>query len=101
MHQTNWAESAIDYRICRYGSSRMLYRGPKKKLSRNYIAFLGGTETYGKFVASPYPEMVGCEIDQICVNLACSNCGIDAILQDDSLLSICNRAKVTVLQSTF
>lgn len=76
----------------------MLYRGPKKKLNRNYIAFLGGTETYGKFVASPYPEMVGCEIDQICVNLACNNCGIDAILQDDSLLSICNRAEVTVLQ---
>ena len=98
MHQSNWAESALDYRICRYGNSRMLYRGPKKRLNRDYVAFLGGSETYGKFVVSPYPEMLDDEIDVGCVNLGCNNGGIDAILQDESLLSICNRAKITVVQ---
>lgn len=98
MHQSNWAESALDYRICRYGSSRMLYRGPKKRLNRDYVAFLGGSETYGRFVASPFPEMLDDELAEICVNLGCNNGGIDAILQDESLLSICNQAKITVVQ---
>ncbi len=98
MHQTNWAETALDYRICRYGSSRMLYRGPKRRLTEDYVAFIGGTETYGKFVATPYPAMMQDELGKTCVNLGCNNGGLDAILQDDSLLSICNRADITVLQ---
>ena len=98
MHHSNWAESALDYNVCRYGSSRMLYRGPKKRLNNNYIAFLGGSETYGKFVATPYPQLLEDQVGIDCVNLGCLNAGIDAILQDESLLSICNRAELTVIQ---
>ena len=98
MHQVNWAESALDYRACRYGGSRLLYRGPKKKLNDLGVAFLGGSETYGKFVASPFPELVGDGLGETCVNLGCHNAGLDAIIQDDTLVSICNSAKITVVQ---
>lgn len=98
MHQTNWAESALDYRPCRYGSSRLLFRGPKKILKKPYIAFVGGSETYGKFVASPFPDLVGSETGVAQVNLGCHNAGLDAFLNDDTALSICKRAELTVLQ---
>jgi hypothetical protein len=98
MHQVNWAESALDYRACRYGSSRMLFRGPKKKLKDQGVAFLGGSETFGKFVGSPYPELVGDSLGEVSVNLGCHNAGLDAILQDEQIVSICNRSKITVVQ---
>ena len=33
---------------CRYGNSRLFFRGPKGNLSGRYHAFIGGTETFGK-----------------------------------------------------
>lgn len=98
MHQTNWAESALDFRPCRYGNSRLLFRGPKKRLREPYIVFLGGSETYGKFVMSPFPDLVGSEMEMTHVNLGCHNAGLDAFLNDETTLSICKRAKITVLQ---
>lgn len=99
MHQTNWAESALDYRMCRYGSSRLLFRGPKKTWREPYISFLGGTETYGKFVTSPYPDLVGSEMGLPRINLGSHNAGLDAFLNDETSVSICNRGKMTVLQA--
>ncbi|MGB3314802.1 MAG: DUF6473 family protein, partial [Albidovulum sp.] len=51
-------ESALDYLPCRYGQSKLLFRGPRRKLDGAYAAVLGGTETYGKFVAEPFPNIV-------------------------------------------
>ena len=78
MHQTNWAESALDYRPCRYGSSRLLFRGPKKTPKDPYVAFLGGSETYGKFVTSPFPDLTGPDLGVSHINLGCHNAGLDA-----------------------
>jgi uncharacterized protein DUF6473 len=49
---------ALDYLPCRYGNSKLLFRGPKRSLDEPYIAFIGGTETYGKFLAKPFPVLV-------------------------------------------
>jgi hypothetical protein len=54
-HET--LESAgISYAPCRYGNSRLFFRGPKKSLEGKYITFIGGTETYGKFIPGPSPN---------------------------------------------
>ena len=37
---------ALDYLPCRYGTSKLLFRGPRRPLKEPYIAFLSGTETY-------------------------------------------------------
>ena len=37
----------LDYLPCRYGTSKLMFRGPRRRLEAPYIAFLGGPETYG------------------------------------------------------
>ena len=89
---------ALDYFPCRYGSSKLLFRGPRRRLSGDYVAFLGGIETYGKFVELPFPTMIEHDTGLKSVNLGCANVGVDAYLGDKSLVDICAKAKATVIQ---
>jgi len=91
-------QPALDYFPCRYGSSKLLFRGPRRRLQGDYVAFLGGIETYGKFNETPFSAMIEHETGVKSVNLGCVNAGVDAFLTDKSLLDICNKAKVTVIQ---
>jgi hypothetical protein len=57
IHETFEAQ-LLSYSPCRYGASRMLFRGPRKRLDQPYLAFVGGTETYGKYIEEPYLALV-------------------------------------------
>ncbi len=76
----------------------MLFRGPRKRLDQPYLAFVGGTETYGKFIEKPFPVLVEKSMRQTCVNFGCVNGGIDAFVTDKTVLDICNGADLTVVQ---
>lgn len=89
---------ALDYLPCRYGASKLLYRGPKRAMDKPHVAFLGGTETYGKFIADPFPALVQEALGVPCINLGFPNAGIDAIVHDPFLIGAAGRADVTVLQ---
>lgn len=90
----------LDYFPCRYGASRALFRGPQCDLSRPYVAMLGGSSTFGKYVARPYPALVegtlGCPV----ANLGGLNAGPDFYLHDPAALDIAARAQVAVVQVT-
>src|SRR5210317_223864 len=88
----------LSYSPCRYGSSRMLFRGPRKRLDLPYLAFIGGTETYGKFLEKPFPTLVEKAMRQTCVNFGCMNGGIDAFVNDPTIMDICAEADLTVVQ---
>jgi len=88
----------LSYAPCRYGSSRMLFRGPRRRLDRPYIAFIGGTETYGKFIPKPFPAIVEKVMRQTCVNLGSVNGGIDAFVNDAAIMDVCREADMTVVQ---
>lgn len=88
----------IDYAPCRYGKSRIAFRGPKKKLEDPYVAFLGGTETYGKFIPTPFVDQIEGKLGMECVNLGCVNAGIDAFLAEPAVLGVTQHADVTVVQ---
>ncbi|MEP4197971.1 MAG: DUF6473 family protein [Aliishimia sp.] len=92
--------SALDYLACRYGNSKLLFRGPRKDLGSPYVAFLGGTETYGKFVAEPFVDLLDQRLEQTCVNFGCVNAGVDVFLNDPFLPEAAHKARVTVLQVT-
>ena len=83
---------------CRYGSSEVFFRGPRRSLDAPYLAFVGGTETYGKFIQQPFPALVEMAINRPCVNFGCVNAGIDAFVNDQSIMDICRGADLTVLQ---
>jgi hypothetical protein len=91
-------DGSLDYYPCRYGRSRLMFRGPRRDLDRPYIAVLGGTETYGKFVPEPYPALVESATGLRMVNLGCVNAGLDVYLKDPEVLSIAARARVCVVQ---
>ena len=98
MRQETIEREVLSYSPCRYGSSRMLFRGPRKRLDQPYMAFVGGTETYGKFIEKPFVSLVEKAMRQTCVNFGCVNGGIDAFLGDQTVTDICKQADLTVVQ---
>jgi len=89
---------ALDYYPCRYGKSKLLFRGPRKKLNKPYCAVIGGSETYGKFVEEPYPLLLERMAERSVVNLGYMNAGTDVFANDPTVLEICADAEVTVIQ---
>lgn len=91
-------DTAIDYSPCHYGRSRLTYRGPRRDLSREYLAMLGGTETYGRFVEAPFADLVEERMGLPVANLACPNAGPDMYLCDRGAIEVAGEAHVAVLQ---
>lgn len=89
---------ALDYFPCRYGKSKLLFRGPRRKLDGAYCVALGGTETYGKFVADPFPTLVERALGLPVVNLGYPNAGIDVFVNEPTIIDACIGAKATVIQ---
>ena len=89
---------ALEYFPCRYGTSRLLFRGPRRALDRPYVAVLGGTETYGKYVRRPYPALIEAETGLPVVNLGCVNAGLDVYLNEPAVTDIAAAAEVAVVQ---
>lgn len=91
-------EGALDYEPCRYGESKQLFRGPQKRLDSPFVAFLGSTETYGRFIETPFPELIEQATGHRTVNLGCVNAGVDMFVHDPSLIEIASKAEVSVIQ---
>ena len=90
----------LDYQPCRYGGAKFAFRGPAKRLKGDYVVFLGGTETFGTFIRTPFPELVEQQTGFACLNLGCRKGGLDSYLSTPSLIDICSMAKVTVIEAT-
>lgn len=88
----------LDYLPCRYGTSKLLFRGPRRNLDAPYLAFLGGTETYGKFIERPFPALVEEATGRVCVNFGFPNAGIDAFAHDTFITKAASGAELTVMQ---
>ena len=100
MTYENLGGGALDYYSCRYGKSKLLFRGPRRKLDQPYVAVVGGTETYGKFMEHPYPALLEDRLGAPFVNLGCINAGLDVMFSDPAIPEICSGAWLTVLQIT-
>ena len=89
---------SIDYVPCRYGGSKLLFRGPRRRVDGSYVAVLGGTETYGRFVERPYPVLTEAATGLRMVNLGYLNAGVDVFLNDRAVMQLCAGARATVIQ---
>lgn len=89
---------APDAVTCRYGVSKLRFRGPCRDLSAPYLACIGGSETYGRFVSAPYPTLLEARMGEACVNLGSVNSGLDALLHDPELSRIATGAEACILQ---
>ena len=89
---------ALDVGPCRYGDSRLLVRGPQRDLDQPFVAALGSSDTYGKFVDQPFAARIETALGMPCVNFGCVNAGVDAFLNDDVILGIAGAAKAVIVQ---
>ena len=83
---------------CRYDGSDLLFRGPRKPLDADFIACLGGSETFGRFIAAPFPDLLEEATGVICVNFGWPNAGVDVLSGDGALLDCAARARLTVIE---
>lgn len=100
MMQLQAGAGALDYFPCRYGLSRTVFRGPERDLSRPYVVALGGSPTFGKYVASPYPALLEQATGHQVANLGGLNAGPDFYLSDPAALRVAAQAQVAVVQIT-
>ena len=89
---------ALSGGTCCYAGSRLPVRGPLRELKSPYIAFLGGTEVFGRFVKTPMSDVGESLLKRTCVNLAAVNAGLDAFASDGALLAIARQAELAVVQ---
>ena len=88
----------LDYAPCRYGTSRLRFRGPWTAPSPDALAFIGGLETFGRFTPDPFAAQTARTLGRPCLNLGVPNAGPDLLLGDPALIDICNSSAATVLQ---
>jgi Domain of unknown function (DUF6473) len=91
---------ALDYFPCRYGASKAVFRGPARDLTVPYVAVLGGSASFGKYVATPYADLLERALGRPVANLAALNAGPDLYLADPATLEIATGATVAILQIT-
>lgn len=83
---------------CTYGVSRVAFRGPNRPTTGRYVVFLGGSQTFARYVPNPFPDMIETEIGEVCVNLGCHSAGPDVFLHDTAVQALCHDAALTVIQ---
>lgn len=87
----------VDYQSYRFGRSRQRFRGPQPDLSKPYISFIGGSETFGKFAPSPYPQLIEERIGVTCANWGTPGAGPSFFLKDPVVLEACSNSKICVV----
>lgn len=92
------ADCAIDYSRCRYGTSKLQFRGPAADTTQPFIACLGGTETFGRFVPRPFPELLQQQTGITTINLGYPSAGLDVFNEDATVLELARRAELRVVQ---
>lgn len=91
---------ALDYSPCRYGASKAVFRGPERDLTQPYVAMLGGSATFGKYVERPFAVLVEQALGRPVANLGALNVGPDFYLSDPAAMDIAAGAQVAVVQVT-
>jgi hypothetical protein len=97
MFQRRVPELAPDYQYFHFGLGRQQFRGPKPDFADAYIAYLGGSETFGKAVQDPYPQLLAERTNLPAVNFARQCGGVDLAFHDPLVLTACSNALATVL----
>ena len=91
-------EAELGHASCRYGSSRMIFRGPQRPLDGRHVAFVGGSRTYGRLLSRPFPDLLEEDLGEVCVNFGQANASIEAFLSDSLVTKACRDAALTVVE---
>lgn len=88
----------LDYNLCSTPGSRLKFRGPLPSDGTPYIAVLGGNETFGKYVRSPYPALLADMNGYSVTNLGVAQAGLTLFSEEQVLLELASKAQLTIFQ---
>lgn len=91
-------QAFIDYDGYRWGRLNQIYRGPQPDLTQPYVACLGGAQTFGRYVARPYPSLLGEALDMTVANFGAASAGPGFFLRDSRVIEAASAAEVCVIQ---
>jgi len=100
MNQIITQTGAMPYHLGRYGMSRAAFRDARPLPDGPYIAFVGGAETFGRYLPQSLPQGVEALTGVHCVNFGIVNASIGAHLADGAVMTACHDAALTVLELT-
>jgi hypothetical protein len=92
--------SSLDYQQCRYGTSKLIFRGSGRPLDGRHIAFVGGSETLGASLSLPYPDLLESRLGEVCINFGQMNASIDVAVHEPLIGTACRDAVLTVVSVT-
>lgn len=98
MSQYGIDDPLFDYKIYRFGRSRQIFRGPQPNLRGKYLAFIGSSYTFGRYVDEPYPDLVAREMDVPMVNFGTDGAGAGFFLSDPEVRNAASDAHICVVQ---
>ena len=78
---------------CTCGTSKLVFRGPKRVFADPFVAFVGGTTTFGKFIEQPFPLLVENQTGITSVNFGQVNGGLDVFLHEPCILEAAKKMR--------
>lgn len=97
MSEVETGQTVLEYNSYRFGRSKQRFRGPQPDLTQPYVAFIGGSEPFGKFVPDPFPCQLQDRLQMQCANWGTPGAGPSFFLRDPVLLEACSAAKACVV----
>ena len=89
---------ALDYGLCSFEGTKLQFRGPAVDMDQPFVAVLGGSETFGKYVTDPFPSVLGRWLGLPVMNFGVAHAGLSLFSEEQWLLDMASRADLTVLQ---
>jgi hypothetical protein len=90
----------VDYEYWELPGSGIHFRGPAVDLTgpAPYFVCIGAAQTFGCFVAKPYPSLLADALDMRVVNLGLGSATPSVFASNDRLLEVINGAEFLILQ---
>jgi hypothetical protein len=89
---------ALDYQPVSYPGSALRFRGPATDFAQPHVLCIGSTETFGRFIPTPYPEQLAARLGRPVCNMGVAHAGLDVALGDPAILAAAETASAIVLQ---
>ncbi|MGR3484553.1 MAG: DUF6473 family protein [Paracoccaceae bacterium] len=84
---------------CRYGTSRLAFRGPAVRADGGHLAALGGAATFGRFLRRSGPGLLGEALGAPVVNLGVPGAGLEAMEADGAIRAIAHDAAGVLIEA--
>ena len=91
----NLDKDIIDYNI--YNFQGLELRGPKLDNTK-YIAYIGASQTFGRYCHEPYPSILGKKLNTGTLNFGIGGKGPSYFLKNQTIIEKVNKAELVIIQ---